>query len=179
MTASSTPLLLSLKPYYWDLIFEGQKRAELRRRGMAGMKGCDVFAYISSPVMELQGGFRVGEVWTGTPEEVWSAVSDYAGVDRPDFDAYYAGRSIAYALEITEVWRYANPVGLTALRARFQDFVVPQSWRYVKPNERRWFQRMQRGRESRAALAASPELADGGRSNESWRRSRLHGLKRY
>ena len=43
------------------------------------------------------------------------------------FDAYYAGREVAYALEITQVWEYANPVGLSTLRDRFQRFVPPFS----------------------------------------------------
>ena len=146
MTPSTTPLLLSLKPCYSNLIFEGFKRAELRRRSLMSMKGRSMFVYVTSPVMELRGGFRVGDVRAGPPEEIWSAVSDRAGVDKRDFDAYYAGRSIAYALEITEVWQYANPVGLSALRDRFQNFVVPQSWRYVRPEEYASFRRMKRRR---------------------------------
>ena len=146
MTTSMTPLLLSLKPHYSDLIFEGLKKAELRRRSLMHMKGRDVFIYVTSPAMELRGGFRVGEVWSGTPEQVWSTVSGSAGVDKDDFDAYYAGRSIAYALEVTEVWQYANPVGLDILREEFQGFVVPQSWRYVRPEEYQSFRRMKRDR---------------------------------
>ena len=137
------PLLLSLKPNYWTMIFDGLKRAELRRRALANMRGSSVFVYVTSPVMELQGGFRVGEVWTGTPEEIWSTVSDFAGLEKQDFDAYYAGQSIACALEITEVWQYRNPVGLQDLRDRF-NFVVPQSWRYLKDDEYRTFHSMER-----------------------------------
>ena len=28
-----------------------------------------MLVYVTSPIMELRGGFRVGEVWTGTPED--------------------------------------------------------------------------------------------------------------
>ena len=55
---------------------------------MTHIQGRDVFVYVTSPVRELRGGFRVGEVWTGTPEEMWSAVSDVGGVDTRAFDAY-------------------------------------------------------------------------------------------
>ena len=139
--SQTTPLLISLKPYYSDLIFEGLKKAELRRRFLTDMKGRDVFIYVTSPVMELRGGFRVGQVWTGTPEEIWETVSESAGVDKHEFDAYYAGQSTAYALEITRVWQYANPLPLSALRDLFQNFVVPQSWRYVKPEEYQSFRK--------------------------------------
>ena len=71
-------------------------------------------------------------------------MSDIGGVDKRAFDAYSAGRSIAHALEIAGTGRYVHPVGLRTLRDRLPSFVVPQSWRYVKPREHRSFQRMQR-----------------------------------
>ena len=141
---TTQPLLLSLKPYYADLIFAGQKKAELRRRIASGIEGRDVFIYVSSPVMQLRGGFRVGHVWQGSPEEVWNEVSELTGGTKRGFDAYYKGCEIAYALQITDVWEYENPVDLNKLRNRFSNFVVPQSWRYVKPEEYRSFRNMKR-----------------------------------
>ena len=46
MSESPKPLLLSLKPRYADLIFEGVKKAELRRRALVQMEGRDVFVYV-------------------------------------------------------------------------------------------------------------------------------------
>ena len=139
MNTATAPLLFSLKPCYADLVFERLKEAELRKRITLYMKDRDVFIYVSSPVRKLRGGFRVGQVWSGSPEEVWNNVSEFVGIDKRDFDAYYEGRTIAYALEITEVWEYKNPIDLNALRKQFPNFVVPQSWRYVRPEEQRFF----------------------------------------
>ena len=144
MNKTSQPLLLSLKPDYADLVFKRLKEAELRRRITSCMENRDVFIYVTTPVRQLRGGFRVGQVWSGTPEEVWKQVSKLAGIHKRDFDAYYAGRTVAYALEITDVWEYKNPVSLKTLGNRFPDFVVPQSWRYVRPQEHRLFRRMKR-----------------------------------
>lgn len=144
MNKTIQPLLLSLKPYYADLIFEGRKKVELRRRIASGIEGRDVFIYVSSPVKQLRGGFRVGHVWQGSPEEVWNEVSELVGVDKQGFDAYYEGREIAYALQVTDVWEYENPVDLSKLRNLFSNFSVPQSWRYVKPEEYRSFRNMKR-----------------------------------
>ena len=127
-------LLLSLKPIYADLVFRGLKIAELRRR-IPCVENRDVFIYVSSPARELRGGFRVGQVWKGSPDEVWKQVWDLVGLDRGDFDKYYTGRSVAYALRITDVWEHDDPIGLDALRSRFPRFVVPQSWRYVRSEE--------------------------------------------
>ena len=142
MSTITEPLLFSLKPCYADLVFEGLKKAELRRRIASCIEGRDVFIYVSSPVKQLRGGFRVGHVWQGSPEEVWNEVSEIAGVDKQGFDNYYEGREIAYALQVTDVWEYENPVDLNRLRNRFSNFSVPQSWRYVKPEEYRSFRNM-------------------------------------
>lgn len=144
MNKTSQPLLFSLKPDYADLVFKRLKEAELRRRITSCMENRDVFIYVTSPVRQLRGGFRVGRVWSGTPEEVWRHVSKLAGIHKRDFDAYYAGRTVAYALKITDVWEYKNPASLNTLGDRLPDFVVPQSWRYVRPEEYRLFRRMKR-----------------------------------
>ena len=71
-------------------------------------------------------------------------VSELARVDKREFDAYFEGQTVAYALEIKDVWEYQNPVGLKVLRSRFESFVVPQSWRYVTTAEVRAFETLAR-----------------------------------
>ena len=142
-------LLISLKPRYADLVFEGLKKAELRRNLASQLENREVYIYVSSPVCALRGGFRVGRIWCGSPEKIWSIVSDLASVEKQEFDAYYAGKAIAYALEITSVWEYEEPVGLSELRNWFPNFVVPQSWRYIRPEETPVFHRVKR-REDKA-----------------------------
>ena len=144
MTTALRPLIISLKPYYADMLFEGLKKVELRRRIASQMSNRDVFIYVSSPVRELRGGFRVGQVWEGSPEDVWNIVADLPTINRREFDAYFQGQAVAYALEVTNVWEYENAVALSLLRGLFDDFVVPQSWRYAKSEEHEAFQRMKR-----------------------------------
>ena len=142
MNFAIQPLLLSLKPHYADLIFGQLKTAELRRRIASNMQDRDVFIYVSSPIMALRGGFRVGEVWRGPPENVWNIVRKRAAVKKRDFDTYFEGQSVANALEITEIWEYQTPVSLSRLRKQFSNFIVPQSWRYVRNEEVRFLQQM-------------------------------------
>lgn len=142
MESDNRPLLLSLKPRFADLVFRGLKTAELRRRIARSVVDRDVFVYVSSPVRELRGGFRVEHVWKGSPESVWEQVSDLAQVEKGDFDAYYGERRIAYALKIADVWLCQTPASLETLRAELDNFVVPQSWRYVRLEEYRWLGEM-------------------------------------
>ena len=144
MENDNRPLLLSLKPRFADLVFQGLKTAELRRRIARCAVNRNVFVYVSSPVRELRGGFRVEHVWKGSPESVWEEVSDLAQVEKGDFDAYYGERRIAYALKIADVWLCQTPASLETLRTKLENFVVPQSWRYVRLEEYRWLNQMKR-----------------------------------
>ena len=137
----SPVVLLSIRPCYADLIFNGEKTAELRKRIGHDMQNRDVLVYVTSPVRQVRGGFHVGDIQQGTPKEVWHSVSAEAGIDKQEFDAYYSGSKTAYALKITSVWQYEKPWGLSDLRAKLEKFVVPRSWRYLKPPEQRILKR--------------------------------------
>ena len=106
----------------------------------------DVFVYVSSPIRELRGGFRVGEVWSGSPNEIWSMVSKMAGVTRNIFNEYYHGQNVAYALEILDVWQYDKPLGLNVLRSKYPGFYAPQSYRFIRPIESRSMRRLKKTR---------------------------------
>ena len=138
------PVLLSLKPAYANMVFGRSKTVELRRRIASYMNNRDVFIYVTSPAMELRGGFRVGKVWRGAPEYIWGIVQKRAGVDRQDFDNYFEGQTSANAIEITEIWEYRTPISLATLRDQLSTFMVPQSWRYVREDEQLFLQTMER-----------------------------------
>lgn len=136
------PLLISLRPCFADLVFLGVKRAELRRRFARITDSREVFIYVTSPERSLRGGFRVDEVWKGTPDQIWDQVSSLAGIGKADFDAYYRGSAVAYALSIADVWELEEPVELDSLKEELGAFTVPQSWRYVKPREYELFRNL-------------------------------------
>ncbi len=138
------PMLLSLKPRYAELVFLGLKTAELRRLVPSQVEGRNVYIYVSSPTRMLRGGFVVGEVWQGAPEDVWERVKDMASIDVETYNDYYEGRAKAFALRIVDAWEYQQPLSLSELRTEFKGFVVPQSWRYLTETEEDLFTRMKR-----------------------------------
>ncbi len=139
-----TPLLISMKPRYANMLFMGVKTVELRRRFTTGLKGREAFVYVSSPVRRLWGGLRVDEVWNGTPEGLWLRVAAKAGVGRAEYDAYYSGSSVACALRVSRVWEHDAPVSLAAIRRELPEFRPPQSWRHAKGSELRWLEAFKR-----------------------------------
>ena len=141
MDAAARPLIISLKPRYADLVFSGEKTVELRRRMPQEFENRQAFIYVSQKRMALYGGFRIGNILRAKPSEIWQQVSHMACLDKTSFDAYYADLEIAYALEITDVWEFEEPIDLKTLRRRFGSFVAPQSWRYANDDEYDEFRR--------------------------------------
>ena len=108
--------------------------------------------YVSSPVKAVAGSFVVSHIDTGTPETIWNAAGDRAGIERDEYDSYFAGTNNAVAIGVSHPVAYANPVALDRLREMWQPFWVPQSYRYLTP---------EMVRDLREAQDAGPTLANG------------------
>lgn len=128
-------ILLSIRPRYADMIFEGSKTVELRRvRPRNIIKGDLVLLYVSSPIQSLAGAFQVEQVVERSVKTLWQLVKEKAGISRQEFDAYYQGASTGVAIFFQQVWQIPEPIVLDELR-RSANFKPPQSFRYVTKNE--------------------------------------------
>jgi predicted transcriptional regulator len=123
----SPSVLMSIRPRFAEAILCGDKSVELRRRRPSFSAGTKVLVYASSPVRRVIGWFEVGDVITASPRELWVQVKDCAGVSRQEFDDYFVGCDVAYALVVTASSRLAP----APLRIR-----PPQSWQYLRTDER-------------------------------------------
>ena len=122
---------MSIRPRFADLICEGTKTVELRRRSPKLSAGDTVLLYVSSPVKALAASFVVDEVSEGTPETIWDEVEHRAGVDKPEFDSYFSGAETAVAIGVRDPVALGEPVALDTLRELWEPFTAPQSYRYL------------------------------------------------
>lgn len=120
-------VLLSIKPEFAEKILNGSKRYEFRKQGFS--KPVDtVILYATKPVGKIVGEFKLKAVHEGTPEQIWNLTAEFSGISKSFFDAYYQGRSKAYALETEKAVRYAAPLEPKEFMV---GFVAPQSYRYI------------------------------------------------
>jgi predicted transcriptional regulator len=124
-------LLLSIRPEFADKIFEGTKRAELRRTRPKVERGDRVYVYVASPVKALRGTFRVNKVIGDLPRKLWRKVKHMAGVTRKQFDEYYEGAEMAYAILLESVRDFVKAIQLKCLRQKWPGFRPPQSYIYI------------------------------------------------
>jgi len=128
------PLLLSLRPRFANAILDGSKTVELRRTRLSAPDGTRLVLYASSPVMAVVGTAVLVGRDTDTPARIWRRYRQNVGLDRDEYDQYFAGADLATAVQIGTPHRLVDPWPLAALRdaAKFQP---PQSYRYVSNDD--------------------------------------------
>ncbi|KKM11081.1 hypothetical protein SY88_10115 [Clostridiales bacterium PH28_bin88] len=124
-------LLLSIRPEYAKKIFDGTKNVELRRVVPKVRQGDLVFVYVSSPVKALVGAFKVDNVISAAPTDLWDKVRNAAGITRPEFDKYFIGATTGYGIVFSEAWALPQPIPLNTLKDIWPGFRPPQGYRYL------------------------------------------------
>ncbi len=120
-------IILSIKPKYCEEIFSGTKRFEYRRR-VFKQEIQKVLVYATSPVCKIVGEFELEKIIADTPDSIWNQTNQYGGISREQYDQYFHGTDMAYALTIAKYKRYKAPLDPKVLD---RNFVAPQSYRYV------------------------------------------------
>lgn len=129
-------LLLSLRPQFSNLVLDGRKSLELRRRASTSLGGIPFILYETGPTFAVVGCGWIQSCVRLPLDALWERAKDDAGVSRSEFDAYFSGLTVGNALKLTNVQRFEQPTTLSDLRRDIPDFVVPQSYRFVKDAER-------------------------------------------
>ena len=124
-----TSVLLSIKPEFAEKIFSGLKRYEFRRVIFKSKNVSKVVVYASHPVQKVIGEFEVGSVLALNRRQLWQQTRQFAGIAKAYFDAYFADKDLAYAIEIKSTKRYRSPVNLNNICPSARP---PQSFMYLR-----------------------------------------------
>ena len=114
--------IISIKPQYVEEILAGRKRFEYRKKVFARPVE-KVYIYASSPISKVVGEFQPVDILSGTPASIWKQTNKKSGITKAFYDTYFAGRQIAYAIEIKNLKIYDAYKDLP--------FHAPQSFRYI------------------------------------------------
>jgi type I restriction enzyme S subunit len=124
----STDVILSIKPKYVQSILSGEKRYEFRKAIFKNRTIDRVFIYSSAPVKRIVALFEIGTILEDHPAQLWDAVREYAGIDDSEFFSYFAGKSRGYAIGISDLQEFDEPIDPKVV---ILGFVPPQSYCYV------------------------------------------------
>jgi predicted transcriptional regulator len=127
---------MSIKPKYVSKISIGEKTAEFRRFVPSSIQeGDQVFMYSSSPQKALVGKFIIDKIVKEKIENLWNMYGQKGGISYEDFKSYFVDTSFGFCLILKEISFFPSSIKLEDLQAQISNFTVPQSYRYLKPDE--------------------------------------------
>lgn len=123
-------VLLSIKPEFAEKILSGQKEYEFRKTPIKQADAVDeVILYASSPVQRIVGTFKISQIVSSSPKELWERYGGKSGIDdRQRFMEYYHGKQEGYAIEIKNPQRLLTRIDPTKY---IDEFTPPVSFQYV------------------------------------------------
>ncbi|NLX21521.1 MAG: ASCH domain-containing protein [Phycisphaerae bacterium] len=127
-------LLLSVRAHFAEMIFEGTKTFELRRRQPKVQRGDYLIIYVPAPFKRIAGIVAVDDVIEARVPTLWRRVRLNCGIAYRDFLSYFSGLSVGFGIVLTRPARLASPVPLEALRALEPGF-SPQGYKYLSRDD--------------------------------------------
>jgi predicted transcriptional regulator len=120
-------VLLPIQPRYADPILGGLKRVEFRKR-VFRRDVSHVVVYSSSPVKQVVGFFEILGIDEDSPEHLWRRYSREGGIEKEDYDRYFARTERGVAIRVGKVHVFQNPLPLDELEPNLR---APQSYAYL------------------------------------------------
>lgn len=123
------PVLMSLNPEYYELMWQGLKRHEFRRRYLTG-RPTTWYVYLTAPVSHLSAVIDLDEAIADNPQRI-AEIAEHTRVGNgASVYEYLQGLEHGFALPITRIREYAgfNAAELTDMLGSFHP---PQGYTLV------------------------------------------------
>ena len=129
-TRRTTAVLMSVKPSYANLLVNGSKTVELRRRFSDLPHGTKMLVYGSSPTSKIIGEVSIVKVEQLKLDDLWNYACQEAMISWEDFSAYFKGRDSGYAITVNKATKYESPYQLDCLK-ELGVKGAPQSYQFI------------------------------------------------
>jgi predicted transcriptional regulator len=121
-------VLLSIKPEYAEMIFNGTKKFEFRRTVFKNPNIKTVVVYASSPVQRVIGEFEIEFIINEGLQDLWEMTQEFSGISESFFFEYFKSKEKGYAIKIKKVKKYKESL---CLKENF-NATPPQSFMYLQ-----------------------------------------------
>lgn len=123
-------VLLSVKPQYANLLVDGIKTVELRKKFPLDLaKGTKIYIYSSYPEKMVIGECCVENVEQLNIKKLWKIASIRSMISWESFKKYYEGHKSGVAISVNKAKRYDRPIKLEKVNPEITK--APQSYRYL------------------------------------------------
>jgi len=122
-------VLLSIRPEFAKAILSKKKKYEFRKRSpKLRARNQKAYIYTTSPVCKIVASFEIKCISESHPKTLWRRFGKFAGIDARRFSDYFGSRETGFAIEIGSLRTFKPPIEPKKV---FDDFVPPQSYRYM------------------------------------------------
>lgn len=119
-------ILISVDERHAANMLGGQKTVELRRRVIRVASGSRVWIYSKVPRGYVEALGIVDEVVADAPCRIWRDYGDQTAISRHEFETYFNGLDIGYAIVFKRVHRLKRILSLEDIRKQVSSFQPPQ-----------------------------------------------------
>ena len=120
-------VLLSIKPEFAKLIFDGTKKFEFRKTIFKNSNIKTIIVYASSPMQKVIGEFEIEFILSDKLDNLWNETKRYAGINEDYFYQYFAEKERGFAIKIKNTKKYERAL---CLKKDF-NLTPPQSFLYL------------------------------------------------
>jgi len=125
-------ILMSIMSYYARQIFSGIKKYEFR---ISPLKLCDlnktIYVYSAKVDKAIIGSFVVKNIHKGNINEILKITEYDKRQDRQEIVDYFKNVAVCYALELTDINLFRNPLTLKQMRVFDPNIQLPQYYKYI------------------------------------------------
>lgn len=133
LQSADNPVLISVHPFYAAEIAAGRKSVEFRRRWPNKPTGVLV-VYATAPIKAIVAVVEVAAVKRTSNTQLWGLCKSLGGtITRARLREYMHGLDVGVAVLLGRV--FLPEVAVSPKVALGNDFVPPQSYRYLRPEE--------------------------------------------
>lgn len=124
-------LLFSIRPEFAQLMQNGHKSVELRRRFSEKYLDYRAFFYVTAPVREIQFSADIEDICSAAPNDLWTRYSLLCGTDYKTFNQYFRRAELGWAIQLKDFRSLPQPIELEKRDSATCEFRAPQSYCYV------------------------------------------------
>ena len=126
VSRTAEPVLMALHPHYYELIWQGRKTHEFRRRFLQG-RPARWFVYLNAPASRLAAVIDLGPAVAGAPGQIAAIAERARAGNGASVLEYVQDLEVAFAIPILHVAEYPA-VPAAQLRAELGAFFPPQGY---------------------------------------------------
>lgn len=126
-------LLMSLRPEFAELILQGRKTVEFRRKFSKKYEGATIVFYITRPVQQFMFTATITQVDHSQKKRLWNMSQQECGISQAAFDQYFSGIDYGYAIHLSNIKLVPNQLVLEHAKKVCPQLRPPQSFQRIEP----------------------------------------------